>query len=176
MTGTAGRHPNRNVERELRHLRAMGIDIHRPLTLRILNDALDPAQDVGRLPFIGTRGNVNNLVPTKAIVLNVKSRLGELKRGSEGEKRGHLRPRCGRGLGSNGACLSRFRAGNQTLGPASPGILPRRWGRQWSQLPAVSHCPEADPRLGSDRPDRPSGDPCPHRPLPRRRRSGTVVD
>ena len=39
ITGTAERHRNRRVERELRHLRTMGIDVHRPLTLRLLNDA-----------------------------------------------------------------------------------------------------------------------------------------
>ena len=39
ITGTAERHRNRKVERELRHLRALGIDVHRPLTLRLLNDA-----------------------------------------------------------------------------------------------------------------------------------------
>ena len=38
LTGTAGEHPNPKVERELRHLRDMGIDIHRPLTLRLLDD------------------------------------------------------------------------------------------------------------------------------------------
>ena len=44
LTGTAGKHPNAKVERELRHLRDMGIDIHRPLTLRLLDDA---SQDDG---------------------------------------------------------------------------------------------------------------------------------
>ena len=39
ITGTADRHRNAKVERELRHLRAMGIDVYRPLTLRLLNDA-----------------------------------------------------------------------------------------------------------------------------------------
>ena len=39
ITGTAKRHRNRKVERELRHLRALGIDVHRPLTLRLLHDA-----------------------------------------------------------------------------------------------------------------------------------------
>ena len=39
ITGTAERHCNAKVERELRHLRALGIDVHRPLTLRLLNDA-----------------------------------------------------------------------------------------------------------------------------------------
>ena len=41
LTGTAGAHPDPKVERELRHLREMGIDIHRPLTLRLLYDASD---------------------------------------------------------------------------------------------------------------------------------------
>ena len=44
LTGTVGKHPNAKVERELRHLRDMGIDIHRPLTLRLLDDA---SQDDG---------------------------------------------------------------------------------------------------------------------------------
>ena len=39
LTGTAGKHPDAKVERELRHLRAMGIHTHRPLTLRLLDDA-----------------------------------------------------------------------------------------------------------------------------------------
>ena len=39
LTGTAGKHHNGEVERELRHLRAIGIDVHRPLTLRLLDDA-----------------------------------------------------------------------------------------------------------------------------------------
>ena len=39
LSGTAGEHPDAKVERELRHLREMGIDIHRPLTMRLLNDA-----------------------------------------------------------------------------------------------------------------------------------------
>ena len=39
LTGTAGRHPDRKVEGELRHMRAMGIDTHRPWTLRLLAEA-----------------------------------------------------------------------------------------------------------------------------------------
>ena len=39
LTGAAGGHPEAKVEREIRHLREMRIDIHRPLTLRLLNDA-----------------------------------------------------------------------------------------------------------------------------------------
>ena len=39
LTGAAGEHRDAKVERELRHLREMRIDIHRPLTLRLLNDA-----------------------------------------------------------------------------------------------------------------------------------------
>lgn len=39
LTGTAGAHPDKEVELMLRHLRAMGIDVHRPLTLRLLDDA-----------------------------------------------------------------------------------------------------------------------------------------
>ena len=39
LTGTAGGHADASVERALRHLRAMGIDTHRPLTLRLLDDA-----------------------------------------------------------------------------------------------------------------------------------------
>ena len=44
LTGTAGTHPEKDVERELRHLRAVGIHIHRPLTLRLLDDASDSAE------------------------------------------------------------------------------------------------------------------------------------
>ena len=44
LTGTAGEHQDVRVERELRHLRAMGIDIHRPLTLRLLSDASEDGQ------------------------------------------------------------------------------------------------------------------------------------
>ncbi len=39
LTGTAGKHPDAGAERALRHLRAMAIDTHRPLTLRLLDDA-----------------------------------------------------------------------------------------------------------------------------------------
>lgn len=39
LTGAAGPHPDSRVERELRHLREMRIDVHRPLSLRLLNDA-----------------------------------------------------------------------------------------------------------------------------------------
>ena len=47
VTGSAGAHRDAGVERELRHLREMGIDIHRPLTLRLLDDAAEhgPATD-----------------------------------------------------------------------------------------------------------------------------------
>ena len=38
LTGTAGKHPDAGAERALRHFRAMGIDTHRPLTLRLLDD------------------------------------------------------------------------------------------------------------------------------------------
>ncbi len=39
LTGTDGSHSDVRVERALRHLRAMGIHTHRPLTLRFINDA-----------------------------------------------------------------------------------------------------------------------------------------
>ena len=39
LTGAAGEHPDRRVERALRHLRTMGVDVHRPLTMRLLHDA-----------------------------------------------------------------------------------------------------------------------------------------
>ena len=45
LSGTAGSHSNQNVERELRHLRAMGIDVHRPLSLRLLDDAEKKNED-----------------------------------------------------------------------------------------------------------------------------------
>ncbi len=39
LTGSAGHHHDRHVELELRHLRALGIHVHRPLSLRLLDDA-----------------------------------------------------------------------------------------------------------------------------------------
>ncbi len=41
LTGTAKGYGDAKVDRELRHLRELGIDVHRPLTLRLLNDAND---------------------------------------------------------------------------------------------------------------------------------------
>ena len=38
LTGAAGQHPDKRIEGSLRHLRAMGIDAHRPFTLRLLWD------------------------------------------------------------------------------------------------------------------------------------------
>ncbi len=38
LTGTASQHPDKRIEGALRHLRAMGIDAHRPFTLRLLWD------------------------------------------------------------------------------------------------------------------------------------------
>ena len=39
LTGTAGAFPDRKVATELRHLRELGLDSHRPLTLRMIDDA-----------------------------------------------------------------------------------------------------------------------------------------
>ena len=44
LTGTGIPHEEKDVERELQHLRAMRIHIHRPLTLRLLNDTSDSAK------------------------------------------------------------------------------------------------------------------------------------
>lgn len=44
LTGTAGRHSEDAIEISLRHLRAMGIDTHRPFTLRLLYE-LSPKGD-----------------------------------------------------------------------------------------------------------------------------------
>ena len=38
ITGTAGRHSSSEIEAELRYLRSVGIDTHRPFTLRLLHD------------------------------------------------------------------------------------------------------------------------------------------
>ena len=46
LTGTSGPHDDPKTERELRHLREIGIDVHRPLALRLLNDA-DQANGTG---------------------------------------------------------------------------------------------------------------------------------
>lgn len=39
LTGAAGKYSDRKVEAELRHLRELGLDVHRPLTLRLLDEA-----------------------------------------------------------------------------------------------------------------------------------------
>ena len=39
LSGTAGAHSNKAVQHELKQLQAMGIDTHRPFTLRLLHDA-----------------------------------------------------------------------------------------------------------------------------------------
>ena len=54
VTGAADPHPNARVERELRHLRAMGIDIHRPLTLRLLHDTRESAAAGARMNELAT--------------------------------------------------------------------------------------------------------------------------
>ena len=46
LMGTRGPHRDKNVDRELRHLKAMGFDTHRPLTLRLLHEA-ESARDFG---------------------------------------------------------------------------------------------------------------------------------
>ena len=57
LTGRAGKHPARRVERELHHLRTVGIDVHRPLTMRLLHDAKErstPNADLaGALGLVG---------------------------------------------------------------------------------------------------------------------------
>ena len=45
LTGSAGPHRDRRVELELRHLRALGIHVHRPLSLRLLDDASKDDED-----------------------------------------------------------------------------------------------------------------------------------
>ncbi|MYE23150.1 MAG: DUF262 domain-containing protein [Gammaproteobacteria bacterium] len=58
LTGVAGEHSDRRVQVELRHLRAMGIDVHRPLTMRLLHDAEErratDAELADTLGLIGT--------------------------------------------------------------------------------------------------------------------------
>ena len=44
LTGTADRQPSQDIKRELHHMRAMGIDVHRPFTLRLLWDARQARQ------------------------------------------------------------------------------------------------------------------------------------
>ena len=78
VTGTAGVHPNARVERELRHLREMGIDIHRPLTLRLLHDAGESA----------TAGaQMNDLATTLAGIATWTTRLWLADRATAGMNR-----------------------------------------------------------------------------------------
>ena len=44
ITGTAAKQPSPRVKHELDHLRALGIDVHRPFSLRLLWDALQTGQ------------------------------------------------------------------------------------------------------------------------------------
>ena len=63
LTGTAAPSPSRGVERELDHLRAMGVDTHRPFTLRLLCDA-QRAGESGRDPkwLVHTLGSVSSWI------------------------------------------------------------------------------------------------------------------
>ena len=62
LTGTAGPHPDDEIESSLRHLRAMGLHTHRPFTLRLLNelspadgDAICTVEQTGRMfEVVGT--------------------------------------------------------------------------------------------------------------------------
>ena len=131
---------------------------------------------VGRLPLIGTRGNVNNLVPTKAIVLNVKSRLGELRGGPRERSEGISDPDAAVAAVAMAHALPGSALGTRLWARLRPGSCPGAGGDS-----GASYRPLATARrqiLTWDRiaPTGSSGDPCPHRPLPRRRRSGTGVD
>ena len=63
ITGTADELPSGNLEGKLDHLRAMGIDAHRPFTLRLLWDAQE-AGDSGRDPtrLVQTLGSVSSWI------------------------------------------------------------------------------------------------------------------
>lgn len=63
LTGTAATQPSTGVKRELEHLRAMGIDVHRPFTLRLLWDA-NQAGESGRDPtrLVHTLGSVSSWI------------------------------------------------------------------------------------------------------------------
>lgn len=63
LTGTAVGHPSQGVRRTLGHLRAMGIDAHRPFTLRLLWDA-HQARESGRDPkwLSRTLGSVSSWI------------------------------------------------------------------------------------------------------------------
>ena len=63
ITGTADEQPSGNVKSKLDHLRAMGIDAHRPFTLRLLWDAQqarESGQDSTRL--VHTLGSVSSWI------------------------------------------------------------------------------------------------------------------
>ena len=63
LTGTAATQSSEGVKRKLDHLRAMGIDSHRPFTLRLLWDAQEAAES-GRDPdrLVHTLGLVSNWI------------------------------------------------------------------------------------------------------------------
>ena len=63
LTGTAATQPSKRVKRTLDHLRALGIDSHRPFTLRLLWDAQE-AGESGRDPtrLVHTLGSVSSWI------------------------------------------------------------------------------------------------------------------
>ena len=63
ITGTADKQPSKYVRAKLDHLRAMGVDAHRPFTLRLLWDAQE-AVDSGRDPtqLVQTLGSVSSWI------------------------------------------------------------------------------------------------------------------
>ena len=63
LTGTAAEQPSQDVKAKLDHLRAMGIDAHRPFTLRLLWDA-QQAGESGRDPtrLVHTLGSVSSWI------------------------------------------------------------------------------------------------------------------
>ena len=63
LTGSAATQSSRGVKRKLDHLRAMGIDSHRPFTLRLLWDAQE-ARQLGRDPdgLVDTLGSVSSWI------------------------------------------------------------------------------------------------------------------
>ena len=62
LTGTAGKHPDRKVERELRHMRAMGTDVHRPLTLRLLSENFENGRANAREGLAKTLGAIGTWI------------------------------------------------------------------------------------------------------------------
>ena len=102
LTGTARAHPNRAVRSELQHLQAMGIDTHRPFTLRLFHDTA-PSEPTEETDGELTKETSEELAKTLAAVNTWITRLWLADRQTAGMNRAivDLAHEAGPGEGEN---------------------------------------------------------------------------